>query len=63
MDFADIESGFDWETALIAPAKNGRSKAIGSMDDAPVVIVFAALGTEAISIISPRPASNKERSL
>jgi uncharacterized DUF497 family protein len=32
------------------------------LNDEAVVVIFAALGTEAISVISLRPASRKERS-
>lgn len=63
MDFADIEFGFDWESALITPAKEGRFKAIGTLRDGVVVVIFAILGAEAISIVSLRPASRRERSL
>jgi uncharacterized protein len=63
LDFGDIESGFDWASARITPSKSGRFKAVGTLADGTVVVIFAALGTEAISIISLRAASRKERSL
>lgn len=37
--------------------------AIGRLADGMVAVVFAALGTEAVLMISMRPASAKERSL
>jgi uncharacterized DUF497 family protein len=61
MDFADIEYGFDWENAVITPAKEGRFKAIGTLRDGAVVVIFATLGSEAVSIVSLRPASRRER--
>ena len=61
LDFADIEIGFDWASASITPMKDGRFKAVGKMNDKNVVVIFAPLGGEALSIISLRPASRKER--
>ncbi len=66
MDFADARDRFDWETALILstyPSRLGgkRLVAIGFLDGAMVTLVFSRLGTEAVSAISLRTASNKER--
>ena len=47
---------------MIGPAKNGRYFAVGRLDGV-VIVIFAALGAEAISIVSARPASRKERRL
>jgi uncharacterized DUF497 family protein len=44
-------------------AKHGRFQAIGRLADGTLSVIFATLGTEAMSIISMRPASDKERSL
>lgn len=63
MDFADLEDGAFFETALIRPAKDGRFMAIGRLADGTISVVFALLGSEGISIISMRRASKKERSL
>ncbi len=65
IDFAEAER-FGWEDALIVPTHQGRSdrprfKAIGLLNDALVVVIFSELGSEAISVISMRPASQKER--
>ncbi|MDP9786631.1 MULTISPECIES: BrnT family toxin [Agrobacterium tumefaciens complex] len=61
-DFADID-GFDWENAIIEKSLTGpgnsRFKAIGYFRDGTMAIVFATVGTEAISIF--RRASSKER--
>lgn len=37
--------------------------AIGRLADGTIAVVFATLGTEAVSVISMRPASRKERNL
>jgi uncharacterized DUF497 family protein len=62
LNFADIEAGFDWESAEIETSRQRRLKAVGTLNNEAVVVIFAALGTEAISVISLRPASRKERS-
>lgn len=63
-DFADID-GFDWENAIIekslAGSGSSRFKAIGHFRNGTVAVVFATVGTEAISIISFRRASSQER--
>jgi hypothetical protein len=63
LDFADLEDGVFFETALVRPAKLGRFQAIGRFEDGTIAVVFALLGTEGLSIISMRPASKKERNL
>lgn len=62
MDFADVDQGF-FDAALVVPAKSNRHKAIGRLGDGTIVVIFAALGSEGISIISMRPASPAERRL
>ena len=66
LDFADARDRFDWETALVLPtyaSRLGGSRfvATGFLGDDLVTLVFSPLGSEAISAISLRPASNKER--
>lgn len=61
IDFADIDEGF-FADALIGEAKNGRYFAIGELDGV-IIVIFAALGAEGVSIVSARPASRKERRL
>ncbi len=64
LDFADLEDGTFFETALVIPSRDGRFKAVGWLGDVLViVVVFKPLGTEALSVISMRPASIKERKL
>lgn len=62
LDFADLDEWFFLD-AVTVPAKEGRYMAIGRMNDGTIVVVFAVLGTEGVSVISMRPASRKERSL
>ena len=66
MDFADARDRFEWETAMIsetyASAHGGkRFTAVGFLDGKLVALIFSPLGTEAISAISLRTASNRER--
>ena len=37
--------------------------AIGRLGDGTFAVVFATLGTEVVSVVSMRPASERERSL
>lgn len=62
LDFADLTLEF-FEGAVIRPAKRGRLIAIGPFGDRTIAVVFAPLGREALSVISMRPASGKERML
>jgi uncharacterized DUF497 family protein len=63
LDFASVDLDF-FAGAVVLPAKKGRFKAVGHLAGVlTVVVIFAALGQEAISIISLRRAKAKERSL
>jgi hypothetical protein len=63
LDFADIDETF-FDNALVIPSrKSKRWVAIGVSIRGVVVVVFARLGREGVSIISMRPASRSERSL
>lgn len=61
IDFADIDGTFFLD-AFVGEAKDGRFFAVGRLDGV-VTVIFALLGSEAISLISARPASKKERKL
>jgi len=62
LDFSMIGLDF-FSDAVVLPAKSARFKAIGRLDGILVVVlIFAPLGQEAISIISLRRAKAKERS-
>ena len=68
LDFLDARERFEWATAIIVPTHPGRDGrprlvAIGWLDDHLRTLVFSLLGTEAVSAISLRPASRKERKL
>ena len=62
MDFADLDEAF-FEGSVIVPAKSGRLSAVGHHHSGIILVVFVALGTEGISVVSMRPASRKERRL
>lgn len=62
MDFASLTLEF-FETAMILTAKKNRLQAIGRLEDGTIVVIFVALGTEALSVISMRPARKDERKL
>ena len=62
MDFADLDEAF-FEGSVIVPAKLGRYAAIGRYRSGIILVVFVALGTEGLSVVSMRPASRKERRL
>lgn len=61
-DFASLNLVF-FEAAAIFPAKNDRLLALGEFDGMIIAVVFQYLGVEALSVISMRPASRKERKL
>jgi uncharacterized protein len=51
-----------FEAAIVYPAKNDRLAAIGVFrGQLVIVVIFRPLGSEAISVISMRPASRRER--
>ncbi|MBP1806476.1 BrnT family toxin [Rubellimicrobium aerolatum] len=62
LDFADLTPEF-FAAALVRPAKEGRLMALGRLDGRILAVVVRLLGREALSVISMRPASKKERAL
>jgi hypothetical protein len=61
LDFADLTIEF-FATSSVIPAKSGRFMAIGEFRGVIIIaVVFRPLGTEALSVISMRPASSRER--
>lgn len=62
LDFRDLTQAF-FENALFRPGHSGRWRAIGYQGGAATAVVFKTLGTEAVSVISMRPASDSERKL
>ena len=62
-DFADLDMEF-FASSVVIPSRDGRFKAIGEFQGVVIVAaVFKPLGSEAISVISMRVASTKERKL
>lgn len=59
LDFANLTPEF-FENSFVSPTKLKRFKAIGELNGV-VVVIFAARGSEGISVISMRPAGRKER--
>jgi uncharacterized DUF497 family protein len=62
LDFADLDEAF-FASSVIVPGKRGRLIAVGRNAAGDLLVVFARLGSEAISVISMRFASRKERQL
>jgi uncharacterized protein len=62
LDFEALTIDF-FDAAIIYPAKGGRFLAIGKLPNDTVAVIFARLGSEAVSIVSMRSASAKERRL
>jgi uncharacterized DUF497 family protein len=63
LDFADLDVEF-FLNSLIVVARGHRFKAIGRLGpEVMIAVVFAPLGAEAISVVSMRVASRKERNM
>ena len=64
LDFADLNETF-FDNALVIPSHTAgrRWVAIGVNIRGVIVVVFARLGREGVSIVSMRPASRNERKL
>lgn len=61
LDFAALTVEF-FEVSTVFPSRAGRAVAVGWLNgDLIVAVVFKPLGAEALSVISMRPASRKER--
>jgi uncharacterized protein len=60
LDFVDLNETF-FENALVVPSHNKSKRWVAIGVSIPVVVVFARLGREGVSIISMRPASKDER--
>jgi uncharacterized DUF497 family protein len=66
LDFVDARDRFDFEDAMIIssyPGDDARPRfiAIGPLNGRLVTVVFSPLGSDALSLISLRPTSRKER--
>ena len=61
LDFGDLNESF-FENSLVISAKKRRWMAIGISVSGLIVVVFVTMGAEAVSVISMRRASQRERS-
>lgn len=61
-DFADLDEAF-FASARIITIKEGRLMAVGEFRARLISVVFKPLGSEAVSVITMRRASKKERRL
>jgi uncharacterized protein len=62
LDFRTVTLAF-FVSALVRPTREDRRQAIGYLDGRAVSLVYKPLGAEALSLISLRPASSKEKGL
>ena len=62
LDFADLDEAF-FENALVLPSYKRRRRGVGRHRDDVIAVIFPSWGAEAVSIISMRPASKKEKQL
>ncbi|MGH6797419.1 MAG: BrnT family toxin [Roseiarcus sp.] len=61
LDFADLDTDF-FAAAMVSRGERNRFVAVGEYQTGIIVtVVFKPLGVEALSVISLRPASRKER--
>ena len=60
LDFADLNEAF-FEDALFLSSRERRFRGIGASTRGVICVVFAKLGSEGFSVISMRPASERER--
>lgn len=61
-DFADLDQDY-FDNSVVRPARPPRWFAFGVFEDHILAVVFAPLGSEAISVISMRPAKPSERKI
>ena len=66
IDMNDFEAGFSWERYVVLPAHDSRTgrrreMLIGIMGDRTVTAIVSPLGSEALAVISIRPADDRER--
>ncbi len=65
LDFSEFEEGFSWEACLVFPTRPSqtgrvRHQMIGELNGELVVVaVVSPLGSEALSLVSLRPASSQ----
>jgi uncharacterized DUF497 family protein len=62
LDFEDVTLEF-FASAVLLPGQGRRFRAVGILNGRPTTVVFERLGTEALALVTIRPASKKKRSL
>ena len=62
MDFGELDVAF-FASAIVTPSRDRRYVALGVRAGMAIAVVFRPMGVEAISVISMRAASRKERRL
>ncbi len=62
LDFAMVTEAF-FASAKVVPAREGRFLAIGLIGTRAYAVIFKPLGSEAVSLISLRVATKKERAI
>lgn len=61
IDFAAVSAEFDFRDAYFVSVRAGRHAAVGPFHGEMITVILKFYGTQAISLISARPASKKER--
>lgn len=62
LDFARVTPAF-LAVAILVAERDGRRLVVGRLDGRAVAVVIAPLGTEAVAVVTMRPASKAERRL
>ena len=58
LDMAELTIDF-FDAATIFQVRGGRQAAVGMLGKRAVTVIFTRLGSEALSVVSMRPASRK----
>ena len=66
LDFQELDHGFHFAEAIIRPARVSRHghprwRATGPLNGRIVSVIFSTLGSEALAVVSLRPAHRSER--
>jgi uncharacterized DUF497 family protein len=62
LDFAEVTEAFLVQAVHVG-VRGNRRRVVGMLGSRPVSVVYVRLGSEAVSIVTMRHASRKERSL
>lgn len=66
IDMNDFAGGFSWDRHLSGPTRPSltgrlRERLVGTLNGRVVIVIVSPLGSDALSVVSIRPASVKER--